>query len=108
MIACPCALGLATPIALIVGIGRGAKLGILIKSGKALETAGKTTTVILDKTGTITEGRPDLSGIILAKNTPFTENQLLAMAAAAEFGTSTGGCGCPRRKGAQPDAFRSR
>lgn len=75
---------LATPIALIVGIGRGAKLGILIKSGKALETAGKTTTVILDKTGTITEGRPDLSGIILAKNTPFTENQLLAMAAAAE------------------------
>ena len=84
VIACPCALGLATPIALIVGIGRGAKLGILIKSGKALETAGKTTTVILDKTGTITEGRPDLSGIILAKNTPFTENQLLAMAAAAE------------------------
>ena len=87
VIACPCALGLATPIALIVGIGRGAKLGILIKSGKALESAGKTTTVVLDKTGTITEGRPDLSGIQLVPNGRFTESQLLAMAAAAEKGS---------------------
>lgn len=82
VIACPCALGLATPIALIVGIGRGAGLGILIKNGSALETAGKVSVIAFDKTGTVTEGHPAVKQ--LAPAAGIGEDELLAVAASAE------------------------
>ncbi len=82
VIACPCALGLATPIALIVGIGRGARLGILIKNGTALEAAGKLTCIAFDKTGTVTEGHPVVREI--RPGDGIAANDLLALAASAE------------------------
>ncbi len=82
IIACPCALGLATPTAIIVGTGKGAQYGILIKNGEALERTHKITTVMLDKTGTLTRGRPLLTDIIAIP--PFAEDEALLLAAAAE------------------------
>ncbi len=85
VIACPCALGLATPTAIMVGTGKGAEQGILIKSGEALETAHHLDAVVLDKTGTLTRGRPKVTDILPAGGV--TVDQLLALAAAAETGS---------------------
>ncbi|MFI4971068.1 MAG: heavy metal translocating P-type ATPase [Hyphomicrobiales bacterium] len=82
VIACPCALGLATPLAVMVGTGRGATSGVLFRSAAALESAGKLDTVVLDKTGTITAGRPVLTDVITVAD--MTEDELLRLVASAE------------------------
>lgn len=85
VIACPCALGLATPISIMVGIGKAAEQGILIRSGEALQRARKVTTVVLDKTGTVTEGRPRVTSIETARG--WEAPALLGLAAAVETGS---------------------
>ncbi|MCW8918090.1 MAG: heavy metal translocating P-type ATPase [Gammaproteobacteria bacterium] len=85
IIACPCALGLATPISIMVGVGKAAEYGVLIRNGEALQQAGRLDTIVLDKTGTVTEGRPQLTDII-----PFhgaDADHLLAIAATVEAGS---------------------
>jgi Cu+-exporting ATPase len=82
IVACPCALGLATPMAIMVGTGRGARAGILIRNAEALETFGKVDTLIIDKTGTLTEGKPTLSSVIPQPG--FEESDLLQLVASLE------------------------
>ena len=85
VIACPCALGLATPISVMVAVGRAAQSGILIRKGDALQAAGKLTCLILDKTGTVTEGKPTVSAIEAIDN--YTEEHILQLAASIESGS---------------------
>ena len=85
VIACPCALGLATPTAIMIGTGKGAEYGVLIKSGEALESAHKVKTVIFDKTGTITEGKPKVTDILV--ESIISKDELLVLAASAEKGS---------------------
>lgn len=87
VISCPCALGLATPVAIMVGTGKGAENGILIRSGDALETAHQIDTVVLDKTGTITQGKPVVTDIICAAGKNADKTQLLQIAGSLEKGS---------------------
>ena len=83
IIACPCALGLATPMSVMVGVGKAAESGVLIRHGEALQTASKITAMILDKTGTITEGKPSVTDIIIADRN-YSEQQILTLAGSIE------------------------
>ncbi|MCZ4338470.1 heavy metal translocating P-type ATPase [Shewanella colwelliana] len=84
IIACPCALGLATPMSVMVGVGKAAESGVLIRNGEALQTASKITAMVLDKTGTITEGAPKVTDIVLTDVKDFDEDTVLSLAASIE------------------------
>jgi Cu+-exporting ATPase len=84
IIACPCAMGLAVPTAVMVATGKGAELGVLIKGGEALQRAGDVDTVVLDKTGTITEGRPSVTEVVVAPGAHFDGDELIALVASVE------------------------
>lgn len=85
IIACPCALGLATPISIMVGVGKAAEFGVLIRNGEALQQAGRLTTIVLDKTGTITQGKPAVTSLVPVQGV--SEQELLLLAASIEAGS---------------------
>lgn len=87
VIACPCAMGLATPTAIMVGVGRGAEKGILFRNSRALEQANKIQAVVLDKTGTITRGEPAVTQVVVSNTTTFKETEVLRLAGSAERGS---------------------
>jgi Cu+-exporting ATPase len=87
IIACPCALGLATPMSIMVAVGRGAHAGVLIRSAEALEILAKVDTLVIDKTGTLTEGKPQVSAVGLALGSAYTKDALLSLAASLERGS---------------------
>jgi Cu+-exporting ATPase len=87
IIACPCALGLATPTAIMVGTGKGAEYGVLIRGGEALEGAHKVNTIVLDKTGTLTRGKPTVTDVLLPSTSALNEQSMLRLVAAAERGS---------------------
>jgi P-type Cu+ transporter len=84
IIACPCALGLATPMAIMVAVGRGASVGVLVRNAQALETLARVDTLVIDKTGTLTEGKPHLTNIRLLEGAKFSENAFLSLVASVE------------------------
>jgi len=87
VISCPCAMGLATPTALVVGIGRAAKFGIILKGGAALETAYRLTTIVFDKTGTLTIGKPAVTDVVMLPHAPVDEGRAIYLAASVEQGS---------------------
>ncbi|PNY81683.1 heavy metal translocating P-type ATPase [Deinococcus koreensis] len=84
IIACPCAMGLATPVSIMVGSGKAAQLGVLFRTGAALEGLGRANVIALDKTGTVTQGRPEVTDVVLAEGSPLDRDELLRLTAAAE------------------------
>ncbi|HYA61624.1 MAG TPA: heavy metal translocating P-type ATPase [Candidatus Sulfotelmatobacter sp.] len=84
IIACPCALGLATPMSIMVAVGRGAKAGVLVRNAEALETLARVDTLVVDKTGTLTQGKPHVARVRMAEGAELTENAVLSLAASVE------------------------